>query len=196
MGGGMRTAFVIGLVFVNFSANAESSSAAMTAFGLIGAWSKDCSVSVTQACMDLQKCVDRVEFKSSMFGNLTQENIMQPVLKPGPPSISTTQFNSAARIAEDKIKLTYTIPPSSINVVGSAAYVIPLPGEVWETVFRREGNKLRGWDWRRADGQKIRMQNGLSVLPADGWNKTGPVSSWKETGNESVALEKCSNEEH
>ena len=69
----MRAAFVIGLVFVNFSANAESSSAAMTAFGLIGAWSKDCSVNVTQVCMDLEKCVDRTEFKSSMFGKLTKK---------------------------------------------------------------------------------------------------------------------------
>jgi hypothetical protein len=190
----MRKAFVIGLVFVNFSANAESSSAAVAAFGLIGAWSKDCSVSLTQVCTDLQKCADRIVFKSPMLGNLTKEDIMQPTLKPGPPSIiGTTHFSSAARIAEDKIKLTYTVPPSSINVVGGSAFVIPLPGEEWEMMFRREGNKLRAWDWRRADGQKIRMQNGHSVLPADDWNKTGPVSRWKEIGNGGVALEKCSN---
>lgn len=188
----MRTAFVIGLVLVNFSANAESSSAAMTAFGLIGAWSKDCSVYVTKVCMDLEKCVTRVEFKSSMFGNLTQKNTIQPMLNPGPPIITTTQFSSATRIAEDKIKLTYTVPPSPIDVVGWVAYVIPLPGEVWEMVVRREANKIRTWDWRRTDGQKIRMQNGHSVLPADSWNKTGPVSGWKEM-YESVALEKCSN---
>jgi hypothetical protein len=56
----IRIAALIGFMSITFGAFAESISTGMKAFGVIGVWSKDCSVDLTQSCFpDLRRCVSR-----------------------------------------------------------------------------------------------------------------------------------------
>src|SRR4051794_21255261 len=123
------------------SALGESTADAMRSFGLIGTWSADCSVDYNRACITKDECLAaRFTFSVPVFGRPTRE-IVAPTIG-GKPFRNSIEIKEANRITEDKIRI---VTISSQELQGHAQYVSPVKGEEWETVYMRNGNKLKLW---------------------------------------------------
>jgi hypothetical protein len=199
----MTRASAIGLVvFLTLSseAAAESAGSALKYFGLIGTWSIDCSVDLKQVCTNMARCASRLKFEAPLSGNPTLE-VLNQVRNSGEETHSVVhQLINVARLGEDKIKFSYTIPQASKNMterLGRLAYLMPLSGEVWETVLKKEPHKMRMWLFQREDGQKIGVRNGHPAIPGGDWNWNSndpkPVTTWNESGAEAPWFQRCVN---
>jgi len=187
-----RLAFILGLLTATAPAAAESTAGAMQAFGLVGIWSTDCSIDMAQRCTNVTNCMPRVIFAVPLFGAPTREFVYPP-FPPGlgQPKFTTTSIDSAIRITEDKLKIVYHVTTS---ITGLASYVLPVNGELWETVYEKAGNKIHIWSSRRADGGKIGAENGFMTAPGENWKpEDGPVKVWRQTERMAPVLERCVN---
>jgi hypothetical protein len=194
----MTRACAIGLVvFLTLSSEvaAESAGSALRSFGLIGTWSVDCSVDLKQVCTRMPNCGSRFKFEAPLFGNPTEEVITQ-ARNSGGETHTVHQLINVSRLGEDKIKFSYTIPPN-VNMPGRLAYLMPLGGEVWETVLKKEPDKMRTWLIQREDGQKVAVRNGHPAIPGGDWNWNSndpkPVTTWNESGAEAPWFQRCAN---
>ena len=79
----------------------------------------------------------------------------------GQPRTVETTIEQASRIANDKIAIT------SIQRTDSGITVMwwRQPGEVWEMVLLKVGDKFRTFSAHRKDGKKISAEAGFEVRP-------------------------------
>jgi len=158
----------IGLLFACLVAGqapaAESASDVIRTFGLIGSWSVDCQKDPRKAC-DQDSCGARLTYI---------------VPSSGPPTINLTNrmygqmrtfistIYSASRIAEDKIKfLSVQDPAPSLPIVWWRQ-----PGEVWEIVLLKVGDRYRTFSAHRDDGKKFDVEEGF-LRPSSAATSTG-----------------------
>ena len=65
---------------------------------------------------------------------------------------------------------------------------LPQPGEVWEIVYVKIGNKLRIFSNEQRDGDKMQVRDGFQYIPKDD-GKGG--FSMENSGVRMPPLEKC-----
>src|SRR5690349_5203987 len=65
------------------------------------------------------------------------------------------------------------------------------PGERWEVVLLKSGNKYRTISARREDGRKIIAEDGFAVRPPPDAKPDQLPSSWMRTTQETPWFEKC-----
>jgi hypothetical protein len=140
--GGLVRGFGVGLIIAWLAAGqalgAESAADAIKAFGLIGTWSVDCTTDVFAACNRTTGCGARVTYLVSPSGQPMIRNIVG-TLGAGQPRTVETTIEQASRIADDEIDIT------SIQRTDSGVTVMwwRQPGEVWEIVLLKVGDKFR-----------------------------------------------------
>jgi hypothetical protein len=169
---------------------AESTSEAMRAFGLVGTWSVDCSIEISQPCMTIAHCSGRLSFLVPQFASPFLEFDSQ-TNTPGQVRKIISPIESAQRVTEDKIKL---VTLGTEDLKGRVQYLLPVRDEKWDTIYIREGNKLRVWSFKRSDGMKVRIDNGKIYEPEPSWKpEHGAVQRWVQSNSEVNDLEKCLN---
>jgi hypothetical protein len=115
----------------------QAAAEAMRAFGLVGTWSVDCLKLPMQAC-DKNGCGARTIYIVPPSGPPTIRNTIG-TLDPARGITFYTTIHSATRIADDKIKIMSTQEtPSGTTVVWWRQ-----PGELWEIVLLKVGDKYR-----------------------------------------------------
>jgi hypothetical protein len=108
---------------------------------------------------------------------------------PGLGRVFETTIDSAARIAADKIKLITTQQqPSGVTLTWWRQ-----PGERWEIVLIKAGNKYRTYSAQREDGQKISAKDGFTVMPPSDTKYNEMPTSWIRGDKETALFEKCTN---
>ncbi len=156
----MRTllaAIVITNLLSGSSAIAESTKEAMSAFGMLGTWSLDCARP------------SRVVYATPLFGAPTITSVANG--KEG----GLSEVQEAFRVTAEKIKLQLIIRKAP-----GALDWMPQPGEIWEAVYEKSGNKFRPLSVRQKDGPKITAQDGFYYVP-------------KNSGMLTLPFEKCLN---
>jgi hypothetical protein len=159
------------------SARADSTLDTMKAFGLIGTWSLDCAKPM--ATCDKTGCGSRNIYGASPSGQIVSQFVMGSAA-PGQTRTIQTEIQGAIKIADDKIKLIST----QQYPYGTPLPTSRLPGERWETVLIKSGDKLRTLTAQREDGQKITIEDGFVVraenpyqLPTK-WIRTTIQTGW------------------
>ena len=137
----------------------EGMAEAITAFGLVGTWSVDCRKEPMQGC-DANACGSRTTYTVPPSGPPTIRNIIG-TREEGQAIVFLTTIHSAERIADDKIRIVSTQDTPS----GTTVSWWRQPGEVWETVLFKVGEKFRTFSAHRADGKKISAEHGFEVRP-------------------------------
>jgi hypothetical protein len=185
---GAKIGLFFACVVAGQASAAESASDVIRTFGLIGSWSVDCQKDPRKAC-DQDSCGARLTYIVPSSGppiiNLTNRTY-------GKMRTFISTIYSASRIAEDKIKfLSVQDPPPSLPIVWWRQ-----PGEVWEIVLLKVGDKYRTFSAHRDDGKKFDVEEGFYVRPppppppAESYN-TMPTE-WHRTTQQTPLFEKCS----
>jgi hypothetical protein len=183
-----RSGLLLGLLAVASPAAAETSAAAMRAFGLIGTWSVDCATDMTQPCVDIDRCFPRLTFTVPLRGNPVRE-VLSPTAEAGKVFRGAAEIESAALIADDKIRITTT---DSVRPVGPDTPTSRTSDETWETVYRKSGDTLRVWSAQRTDGTKIGVRDGFRYEQDGDWKPAdGPAKQWHRTDEQTATLQKC-----
>jgi hypothetical protein len=177
--------------------HAESTRAAMQEFGLIGSWSVDCSLDLTQACATTRRCFGRITFSAPIQGTATREIIAPPVAGNN-QSKQSWNIVSASRVSADKIRLLLkgdlTMNGKPVEMKGRPSYMFPMGEEEWEMVYIKKEDKLQVWVSQRTDGGKISVSNGEQMTPSSSWSEDqGPVKQWESAGKPGPLLERCIN---
>jgi len=159
-------AIALALLMSPAMANAESTSAAMEKFGLIGTWAEDCAK---------DKGGGRATYRVPLIGT--------PQIKG--PGDEAAEIISAVRVTEEKIKVTLSLLKGA---AASSAVQQPPPIEV---VFTKVGNKIRIYSqtmpWCGTAGVEPCGIRGGRYFG-------GPLGVPKgELGSETPFLEKCLN---
>src|SRR5437870_3751869 len=98
-------------LFAGQAAGAESATEALTAFGLLGSWSLDCSKPIT---CDQKSCSFRNIYEVLPSGQ-PMSRIVVGATAPGPAKTVESEIHTATRIADDKIKILSTQLQSSFS---------------------------------------------------------------------------------
>jgi hypothetical protein len=191
LGSGLAAGLIAAWVSAGQAAGEESAAAAIKAFGLLGTWSTDCARDPFAACERTTGCGGRTTYEVSPSG--------QPVIKyivgtfvAGQPRTFETTIEQATRIADDKLAIT------SIQRTDSGVTVMwwRQPGEVWETVLLKAGDKFRTFSAQREDGKKISAEAGFEVRPPPppppGKMYDTLPTSWVRMQQQTPLFEKCS----
>jgi hypothetical protein len=165
------------------AAGAESATEAMTAFGLFGSWSLDCSKPMT---CDEKTCGSRTIYEVLPSGQ-PMSRFVTGATASGPGKTIESEIQAATRIADDKIKIISTQLQSS----GVTWSWVRQPGERWEFVLIKAGNKYRLFSAKRDDGKKILAEDGFGVRPPPNTNFDQLPTSWIRTTQETPWFEKC-----
>jgi hypothetical protein len=162
------------------SATAESTAEAIRAFGLVGTWSWDCARSDR----------DRMTFATPLFGASTITSG-----KKGHQD-EVIEISEAVRVTDDKIKLTFLVK----KIVGNPdpdPWLDANPGESWELVFAKYGNKIKWILQAQKDGPKIRVLDGFYAVPdvpdGQGTREARKPLAWKKGKDSTELYEKCLN---
>lgn len=179
-------ALLFACLFSGQTAGAESATEAMTAFGLLGSWSLDCSKSIT---CDEKICGSRNIYEVLPSGQ-PMSRFVTGSSASGPGKTVESDIEAATRIADDKIKIISTQLQSS-GVFGVTLSWARQPGERWEFVLIKSGNKFRFFSAKREDGKKIAAEDGFGVRPPPNTKLDQLPTSWIRTTQETPWLEKC-----
>ena len=169
-------------LFAGQAAAADSAIDTMKAFGLIGTWSVDCAKPMT-AC-GKTGCGSRNIYEVAPSGQIMSRFVMG-LATPGQTRTIELEIHGAIKIADDKIKLI-SIQRQSY---GPTLVTSRQPGERWETVLLKSGDKFRTLTAQREDGQKITIQDGF-VMRAENANQL--PTKWIRTTIPTQFFEKCS----
>jgi hypothetical protein len=152
------------------SSYAESTSSAMKTFGLVGTWSRDCSLT-----RDVLRTTWAVPMLFGGFPTMTY-NYMT---KDGDAITQISEIEEALRMTEDKIKLKI--------VVGKRAGPqppgrwLPEEGEKWEAVLFKLSGKYRVLSGSTADGKKLSAKDGFVYRQSNGqFERTDGLTSFNE----------------
>jgi hypothetical protein len=105
------------------------------------------------------------------------------------PRVVTSPIQSATRVTNEKIRLTYEISGQPPPVPATTWQ--PQNGEVWEIVYEKVGSKLRTDTFKRVDGAKVNILDGDYWMPAGEWNADRPPANWRDTGKPTELFERC-----
>jgi hypothetical protein len=179
---------IVACLLAGQAAAEESAAEAIRAFGLVGTWSVDCLKLPMQAC-DKTGCGARTIYVVPPSGPPTITNMIGTP-DPAHGIIFYSTIHSATRIADDKIKImSMQETPSGTTVVWWRQ-----PGEVWETVLLKVGDKFRTFSAHRDDGKKISAEEGFEVRPPPPPGKMYDTlpTNWVRMEKETPLFEKCS----
>jgi hypothetical protein len=193
MGGlvrGLVTGFGLGLIIAWLAAGqalgAESAADAIKAFGLIGTWSVDCTRDVRAACDKTTGCGARVTYLVSPSGQPMISNIVGTLVAGQPRTVETT-IEQASRIADDKIAITSIQRRDS----GVTLAWYRQPGEIWQIVLLKAGDKYRYYLAQREDGKKIAVEDGFDVRPPPGTPNDGMPDHWVRSDKATPWFARC-----
>ena len=162
------------------AAGVASAAETITAFGLVGSWSFDCSKPI--ATCDKNGCGSRMIFEVSPSGRPLNRFVVG-VTASGQSRTTDYDIHVATRIAADKIKIISTQRQPSVTLPWMRQ-----AGERWETVLVKSGDKFRIFSARREDGQKVSVEEGFSVRP----EKPDQVpTNWIRSAQETPWFQKC-----
>lgn len=179
-------------LFAGQAAGADSAGDAIKQFGLVGAWSVDCRKTPMQTC-DKNGCGSRTIYAVPPSG-APMITIKSGTLDSARGIVFLTTIHAAERIADDKIRILSTQEnPSGVNVVWWRQ-----PGELWETVLLKVGERYRLFSAHSVDGKKILAEDGFDVRPpppappATAYD-TLPTT-WNRTSKQTPLFERCGDE--
>jgi hypothetical protein len=188
--GGLARGFGLGLTITWLAAGqalgAESAGDAIRAFGLIGTWSVDCARDVFAACDRTTGCGARVTYLVSPSGQPMIRNIVGTLVAGQPRTIETT-IEQASRITDDKIAIT------SIQQTASSVTLnwYRQPGEIWQIVLVKAGDKYRTYLSQREDDKKIAVEDGFEVRPPPGTPYDGMPDHWVRSDKATPWFARC-----
>jgi len=165
---------------------AESAADAIKAFGLTGTWSIDCARDPLAPC-DKTGCGARTTYELPPSGAPTIKNVIGTLSGGGVRNFETT-IEQATRIADDKLSLTSVQQTSS----GVQFAWWRQPGERWQIVLQKVGDKYRVYRAQREDGKKISAEDGFEVGPPPGTKFDEMPVRWIRSGNQTPLFAKCS----
>ncbi|MEK9279761.1 MULTISPECIES: hypothetical protein [unclassified Bradyrhizobium] len=170
----------------------ESAAEVIRSFGLIGTWSVDCKRDPNQVCTN-NGCGARLTYVVPFSGPPTIRNVIG-TFSPGQVRTFVSTIYSATRVADDKIKIvSVQDPPPSTTLVWWRQ-----PGEVWEIVLLKVGDKYRTFSAHREDRKKIDVEEGFEVRPppppppAKAYDVL--LTQWVRTQRQMPLFEKCSDQ--
>jgi hypothetical protein len=169
------------------AAGEESPAEAMKAFGLLGSWSLNCSIPMT-VC-DKKGCGSRNIYEVWPSGQSRSRTVNGSTVS-GRGTSFEADIQSATRIADDKLKIIST----QLQPQGMTMPTLPWlrqPGERWEVVLIKSGNKYRTLSARREDGGKVAVEDGFAVRPPPDTKPDQLPTSWIRTTQEAPWFEKC-----
>jgi hypothetical protein len=168
----------------------ESAAEVIQSFGLVGTWSVDCKRDPNQACTS-NGCGARMTYIVPPSGSPTIRNVIG-TFSPGQVRTFISTIYAATRIADDKIKfVSVQDPPASV-----AAVWWRQPGEPWEIVLLKVGDKYRTFSAHREDKKKFDVEEGFYVRPpppppsAKTYDEL--PTKWDRTQQQAPLFEKCS----
>jgi hypothetical protein len=169
---------------------AESAAEAIRAFGLVGAWSQDCSRDPIATCDPKSGCGSRTTYEITPSGAPMIKNVVGTTV-PGVGKSFEIMIDSATLAADGKIKITSTMlgVPGEINKLAW----LRQPGERWETVLMKDRSKYRAVSAQSEDGKKIFAKDGFVYRPPPGTMPDEIPSNWIRSDQQVQAFAKCSN---
>lgn len=153
------------------AASAESAAEAMTAFGLLGTWSPDCAGPI------------RVTYAAPPGAGPTSSAVIDGTEQ------AVAEITEAVRIGTDRIRWTSVYKKYSPLDVAKLAWM-PEPGEAWETVLVKSGDKIRSLQSQRLDGAKVLVRDGFYYAADD--NVPGRPIIWRRTDQATPPFGRCS----
>ena len=176
---------IAGAVLFVQAAGAETATEAITAFGLLGSWSLDCSKPIT---CDQRICGVRIIFEVLPSGQPMSRSVSGPSVS-SPFKTIESEIHAATLISYDKIKIISTQLQSSFS--GFTVAWWRQPGERWESVLIKLGDKYRPFSAKREDGKKILAEDGFAVEHPPNTPIDQVPTSWIRTTKETLWFEKC-----
>ncbi len=164
-------AAVVGIAVVLNAAPAfaESAAQAMQAFGLIGTWSPDCAGPI------------RLVYAAPPGGAPTFRMFVHG------REVVVSEIQQAFPLRPGQIKWISVIKKWS--VLTPRKPWMPQPGETWQTVIVKLGDRIRSLQSQRTDGKKIGAKNGFSYIGDD--VKGADLVIWRNTGKPTPLYTKC-----
>ena len=113
-------------------------------------------------------------------------NIVATLVAGQPRTVETT-IEQASRIADDKIAIT------SIQRTDSGVTLAwyRQPGEIWQIVLQKAGDKYRYYLAQREDGKKIAVEDGFDVRPPPGTPNDGMPDHWVRSDTATPWFARC-----
>jgi hypothetical protein len=161
-------------------ATAETASDAIEAFGLVGVWSPDCAgpfrtiYSISPGGPPTVRLTVRGEEYATSEIQETQRSAGSQI--------------TGSQITGSQIKWRSIIKTWTLTDRPHEGWM-PEPGEIWETVIEKTGDKIRPIQSHRGDGQKISVKDGFIYTKEDG--KDLGSMQWRNTGEATLPLERC-----
>ena len=187
---GVGLGLLVACLFAGQAVGEESAGEAITASGLLGTWSTDCSRDPIATCERDKGCGNRTIYQAPPpSGPPVIKNIVGTVA-PGVGKSYESIVESAVRIAADKIKIISIMQgaPGDINKLAW----LRQPGDRWETVLTKDGNdKFRFVSSQSEDGRKIAARDGLVYLPPPGTKPDEIPANWERSDRAYPTFERC-----
>ena len=150
--------------------HAESTGDAMRKFGISGSWSGNCTGPL------------RLKYSTPSSGTPTVTRSW------GGKVDLLYEVKEASRLSEKKLKLLVLIKTQKIQSPSPLMKGLPQPGEVWEIVYVKVGNKFQIFSTEQKDGDKLSVRDGFQFIPKD--DGQGGFSM-ENSGVRMPPLEKC-----
>jgi hypothetical protein len=165
---------------------ADGAADAIKAFGLIGTWSIDCARDPLAGCDRTTGCGFRLTYLLSPSGQpMTKFVVGSSVV--GQTRIAETTIEKATRIADDKLAFT-SIQRSD---TGATPAWVRQPGETWDNVLVKEGDKYRTFMAQREDGKKISVEDGFEVRVPQGTPTNALPDYWVRSDKPTPWFSRC-----
>ena len=169
----LAAAVILALSLAATSAVAESASEAVRAFGLVGTWSPDCAGA----------------FRTIYAAPAGAAPSVRVTM--GGEEIASSEIRETERLGPNRLKWSSVIKTWSLTDRPHENWM-PEPGEVWETVIEKSGDRIRPMLSQRQDGQKISVKDGLiynGAIAPDGHSVV-----WRNSGKATLPLARCSSD--
>jgi hypothetical protein len=187
---GMGVGLLVACVSSGQAVGEESAAEAIRAFGLVGIWSINCAREPIATCSREQGCGARTVYEAPPSGPPMIWNVVG-TLTPGAGKVFETTIESAVRIADDKLKII-TIQQGVPGETFKVAW-FRQPGERWEIVLLKLGDKYRIFSAWSEDGKKISAGDGYMYLPPPDTTADKIPTNWVRSEKETPPFEKCGN---
>jgi hypothetical protein len=103
------------------------------------------------------------------------------------PEPSKRRSKQATRVADDKIAIT-SIQRTESSVTLSW---YRQPGEIWDVVLVKDGDKYRTFMAQREDGKKILVEDGFEVRPPPGTPANALPDHWVRSDKPTPWFSRC-----
>lgn len=152
-------------------ASADTAANALSAFGILGTWSPDCAGPI------------RVTYAAPAGAPATSAAVIDGKEQ------AVAEIHDPVRIDAVRIRWTSVYRKYSPLDVAKQPWM-PQPGEAWETVLEKLGDKIRSMQSQRADGGKVLVRDGF-YYTADDTVPNRPIV-WRRTDQTTPLFGRCS----